>query len=188
MHTTPPSLLERLRLPNPAEAWDRFVGLYTPSLYTWARQTGLQETDADDLVQDVLTTLVLELPRFQYDARKSFRAWLKTITLNRWRDQRRRQSARPRSANGAALQELAAPDEASGFAETEYQQQLVARAIQLMQQDFEPNTWKACWELVVNGRPAGEVAAQLGIREGTVYSAKCRVLRRLRQELDGMLE
>jgi RNA polymerase sigma-70 factor (ECF subfamily) len=41
---------------------------------------------------------------------------------------------------------------------------------------------------MVAGRPAAEVAAELGIRIDSVYAAKSRVLRRLRQELDGLLE
>ena len=60
MTTTPVSLLERLRLPDQPDAWPRFVGIYTPLLYFWARRLGLQNTDADDLVQDVFTTLIHE--------------------------------------------------------------------------------------------------------------------------------
>ena len=43
---TPASLLERLRRPADPEAWARFVALYTPLLYRWARRAGLQEADA----------------------------------------------------------------------------------------------------------------------------------------------
>jgi RNA polymerase sigma-70 factor (ECF subfamily) len=57
-----------------------------------------------------------------------------------------------------------------------------------MESDFEPKTWKACWDLVVEGLPAVQVASQLGIAIGTVYAAKCRVLARLREELAGLLE
>jgi RNA polymerase sigma-70 factor (ECF subfamily) len=57
-----------------------------------------------------------------------------------------------------------------------------------MQTDFEPATWKACWENVVCDRPAGEVAAELGITVNAVYLAKSRVLHQLRRDLDGLLE
>jgi RNA polymerase sigma-70 factor (ECF subfamily) len=57
-----------------------------------------------------------------------------------------------------------------------------------MQAEFSAATWKACWECVVEGRPAAEVAAELGISENAVYLARCRVLRRLRRELDGLLD
>src|SRR5438876_4447688 len=90
MHSTPVSLLERLRRPAEPEAWGRFVHLYTPLLYYWSRRAGLQPSDAADLVQDVLTTLVQKLPEFRYDEHKSFRAWLRTVTLNKWRDRRKR--------------------------------------------------------------------------------------------------
>ena len=57
-----------------------------------------------------------------------------------------------------------------------------------MQEEFQPTTWKACWEFVVNGRPAAEVAAELGISENAVFIAKCRVIQKLRLELDGLLD
>ncbi len=57
-----------------------------------------------------------------------------------------------------------------------------------MRTDFLPATWQAFWECVVNGRPAAEVGAELGLSAGAVRVAKCRVLARLRQELDGLLE
>ena len=92
---TPASLLERLRRPTDEAAWDRFVRLYTPLIYTWARRAGLQSADAADLVKEVLTTLVRTLPEFTYQKQQSFRAWLRTVTLNKWRDRCRRLAARP---------------------------------------------------------------------------------------------
>jgi RNA polymerase sigma-70 factor (ECF subfamily) len=41
---------------------------------------------------------------------------------------------------------------------------------------------------VVNGRPAAEVAKDLGVSLAAVYIARSRVLRRLREELRGMIE
>jgi RNA polymerase sigma-70 factor (ECF subfamily) len=57
-----------------------------------------------------------------------------------------------------------------------------------MEGEFQPTTWKAFWQAVPLGRPAAEVAAELGISENAVYLAKGRVLRRLRQELNGLLD
>src|SRR5438105_1833156 len=95
MTTTPVSLLERLKQPVDQEAWTRFVDLYSPLIYSWARQVGLRESDAADLVQDVFTLLVQRMPEFAYDPKGSFRAWLKTVTLNKWRENQRRKAARP---------------------------------------------------------------------------------------------
>ena len=59
---------------------------------------------------------------------------------------------------------------------------LVRRALELMKADF-PDSWQACWEVVVENRSPAEVAAQLGISVGAVNAAKFRVLTRLREEL-----
>ena len=187
MNTTSASLLERLRQPGEQDAWGRFVQLYTPLLYCWAHRLGLAEADAADLVQDVFAVLVQKLPEFRYDPGKGFRNWLRTVLLNKWRDQVRRRAPAAVGAPPAALDELPAPDE-EAFGEAEYRRHLVNRAARLMQAEFAPRTWKACWEHVVAGRPAAEVAAELGISVGSVYVAKSRVLCRLRQELDGLLE
>jgi RNA polymerase sigma-70 factor (ECF subfamily) len=187
MHTTPASLLDRLHQSAEQADWERFVKLYTPLLCHWAHRLGLVGTDADDLVQDVFTLLVQTLPEFRYDPNKRFRGWLWTVTLNKWRERRRRQPCNV-SASGSHLDGLASPDETAALDETEYQQFLVGRALQIMQAEFQPATWKAFWETVSLGRAAAEVAAELGISENAVYLAKGRVLRRLRQELRGLLD
>ena len=42
------------------------------------------------LVQDVLVVLVKKLPEFQYQPGKSFRGWMRTILINKWRDRPQR--------------------------------------------------------------------------------------------------
>lgn len=189
VHTTPVSLLIRLKEPEPEVAWRKFVELYTPLLFYWARRVGVHPPDDDDLVQDVFAVLVRKLPEFNYDAGKSFRGWLRTVVHNQWCDRQRRKLA----AGGIAFadeDELAAlPDPSADeeFWEHEHRQRLVARALEVMQSEFEETTWRACWECVVAGRNAAEVAEELGISRNAVYVAKCRVLRHLRQELEGMI-
>jgi RNA polymerase sigma-70 factor (ECF subfamily) len=185
MHTTSVSLLERLHRPDP-EAWDRFVNLYTPLLYYWARRLGLQQPDASDLVQEVFLLLVRKLPEFTYDRNKRFRSWLRTVLQNKWREQLRRRV--PPTGGHAGLSGIAGPGDTGQIDEAELQQQLLVRALQLMQAEFQASTWKACWEMVVKGRPADEVAAELGMTVNAVYLAKGRVLRRLRRELGGLLD
>jgi RNA polymerase sigma-70 factor (ECF subfamily) len=188
MDTTSASLLERLRQPGQADAWERFVELYTPLLLYWARKCGLQPQDAADLVQDVFATLVQKLPEFTYDRRRTFRGWLRTIALNKWRDRRRLRGLPLTGAGEGALAEVPGPDGLDVFWEDEHRRHLARRAVQIMRAEFSATTWKACWECVVEGRPAAAVAAELGISENAVYLARCRVLRRLRRELDGLLD
>jgi RNA polymerase sigma-70 factor (ECF subfamily) len=183
---TPATLLERLRGSADPEAWERFVALYAPLIYSWARRAGLQDADACDLVQEVLVTLVRALPTFTYDRHKSFRRWLRSVTLNKWRDRRRR-AGLPLVGEVVPLDEVPGP-EGEAFWEEEYRQRLAHRALEVMRTDFQPTTWRAFWEHAVGGRPAPEVAAELGLTPGAVYAAKLRVLERLRRELTDMLE
>ncbi len=187
MHTTPPSLLEQLKQPQTdPRAWKQFVLLYTPLFYGWTRRLGLQESDAADLIQDVFTTVYQRLPTFVYDRDRSFRAWLRTLLMNRWRTlQRKRTEA---AGEDARLVELATADPVAELTEAEYQQALVRRALELMQSDFQTSTWRACWDTVVEGKTPAEAAADLGLTMKAVYLARARVLARLRQELQGLLE
>jgi RNA polymerase sigma-70 factor (ECF subfamily) len=185
---TSSTLLERLRRPGQQEAWARFVQLYTPLLFYWACRAGLQQADAADLVQDVFTVLVEKLPEFDYDRQKSFRGWLRTILLNRWRNRRRQHSAQPLQSDDVPPAEGAGPDDMADLEEADYRRQLVGRALELIRADFQPATWKAFWECQVAGRPAAEVAAELNMKPGAVRAARFRVLCRLRQEVDGLLE
>jgi RNA polymerase sigma-70 factor (ECF subfamily) len=189
MDTTATTLLERLRHPQADAAWSRFVALYTPLLYDYALRRGVPPSDASDLLQDVFVVVVEKMPEFTHDAKRSFRRWLHTVLLNKWRDRQRRAVHQPQAMDAAHLPEPAANDDpAEMLGEAEYQQQVVARALQLMQDEFEPKTWQACWQSAVCGRPAAEVAAELGISVNAVYLATSRVLRRLRQELAGLLD
>jgi RNA polymerase sigma-70 factor, ECF subfamily len=187
MNTTPVSLLEQLRNPTDQQAWERFAKLYTPLLFFWARRLGMQDHDAADLVQDVFAVLVRKLPAFRYDEHKSFRGWLHTVMVNKWRDRRKRHHL-PLEPGNQNLEEQPTTDTHAIFEEAEYRQRLVSRALELLQPDFQPVTWKAFWEYGVAGRPAPAVAAELGIRVGAVYSAKFRVLARLRKELQGLTD
>lgn len=187
MHQTPISLLERLRSPGDQDAWVRFVRLYTPLLYQWARRLRLDADDAADLVQDVFTVLVAKMPRFIYDPNRRFRGWLWTVAVNKLRERRRREPASiPTDIAGVDLPD--GSDPAAEFTEAEYRRYVTDRALRLLQSDFDPTTWRAFWEHVPNGRTAPDVAAELGVSVGAVYAAKTRVLARLRAELRGLLD
>jgi RNA polymerase sigma-70 factor (ECF subfamily) len=184
MQTTSASLLRRLRLPDQPEAWAQFVRLYSPMLYTWARHLGLQHADVADLVQDVFTTLVQKLPTFSYDNHKRFRGWLWTVTRNKWREKHRRR-ALPLD-HDQPLEALATAD-GDSLEEAEFRRHLLARLVPAMQDRFHPATWQAFQEHVVEGKPAAQVAAELGLSVAAVYKAKLRVLNRLHQELADLI-
>lgn len=187
MLTTSPTLLNRLRQPSQPEAWARFVHLYTPLLLCWARRQEFQEADAQDLVQEVLVKLVRELPTYQRGEKESFRGWLFRVTVNQCRDFRRRKATRalPTAAGLSAVSDDAAVSE---LEETEYRRLLVRRGLEVIRPDFSEATWTAFTKVMVEGRSPADVAVELSISVNAVFLARHRVLTRLRQELDGLLE
>jgi RNA polymerase sigma factor (sigma-70 family) len=186
MDSTPLSLLKQLRGPARPEAWARLVHLYAPLIDRWAVRLGVQDADRADLVQEVLLALFRALPGFSYERGRSFRAWLHTIAVNKWRDFRRKRVP-GQFADGDGF-DAAGGEPQAEFAEAEYRSFVAGRALRLIQAEFQPATWRAFWGTVVEDRPADEVARQLGLTPNAVYLARGRVLRRLRIALEGLLE
>ncbi len=185
MHSTPPSLLERLRRPNPGPAWQTFVELYTPLLCEWTKRWGLQEADSADLVQDVVLLLYRKLPEFRYEANGSFRGWLRTVLLNKWREGLRRPNP---VFGGEELECLAQPDDESEREELQYRQQLLRVLLTKIQPEFSTSIWRAFQGYVLDGESVGAVAERCQLSVATVYAAKSKVLSRVRQELAGLLD
>jgi RNA polymerase sigma-70 factor (ECF subfamily) len=177
-------LLDRLRRDGARQDWERFVDLYRPLLEFWARRL-LPADEPDDLVQDVLVLVMQKLTSFCGEADRKFLAWLRKLLLNRWRDLCRRAAVRRCVQDSAALDAVTGEDRLAQVDAAEDRNFLIDRALQIMRSDFAPTTWRACWESVAVGRPAAEVAAELGVRVDVVYAASHRVIRRLRCELSG---
>jgi RNA polymerase sigma-70 factor (ECF subfamily) len=188
MQETSVSLLERLRQPANPRDWDRLVELYTPLLLTWARRAGLQDADAADLTQEVFAHLHRKLPGFEYDPSRSFRSWLRTVTLNLWRARQRKSSARMETAALDNVPEPELADPAADYWEADFNRHLARRALEIMKEEFQPSTWMAFWKVVVDGNKPEDVAKELGISPGAVYAARHRVKTRLKEELAGLMD
>src|SRR5690348_15230258 len=107
MHTTPISLLDRLRRRPDARSWQELVAIYQPWLRDWLRAHFLQDADVDDVVQEVLTVLVEEMSLFEHNGRRgAFRTWLRGIVVNRLREFQRR-TVRAKADNHDLLDQLA---------------------------------------------------------------------------------
>ena len=190
------TLLTRIRDDRDAEAWREFVQLYGPVVYRFARNRGLQDADAADLMQDVLRSVARNANRMEYDpARGTFRGWLYTVTRNKIYNFLSAQRNRPRGTGDTDAHERldATPAREDGRGpdaewEKEYQRGLSSRAMEKVREEFQPATWEAFWQTAVEGKAAAEVGAGLRMSPGAVYVAKSRVLSRLRNEVKRLIE
>jgi RNA polymerase sigma-70 factor (ECF subfamily) len=187
------SLLERLTGTPTDDDWRRLLDLYQPLLRAWMARAGVPVCDTDDLVQEVLLVVFREVGGFERRGEGAFRAWLRTILVHRMRDFFRAQKYRPTATGDSdflrQLGELESPDSAlSQLWDREHDEYVAASLLRRVQGDFAPATWQAFRRHVLEGEPAAQVAAELNLSLNSVLLAKSRVLKRLRQELAGLVE
>jgi RNA polymerase sigma-70 factor (ECF subfamily) len=191
MNTTSESLLFRLQHSPDGDvdqnAWEKFVQLYTPLMFYWARKVGLQQSDAADLVQDVLGIVFRRLSDFQYEASGSFRGWLRTVTLNKFREKKRKRVTEVNIASNSVLEQISSLQRAESTWDLDYGRMLLLQTMALMEQDFQPATWKALRAVMAEGKTVDQAAEANGVSVWTIYSAKARMMKRLREELKGLL-
>jgi RNA polymerase sigma factor (sigma-70 family) len=191
---TQPSLLVRLRDRGDDRAWSEFVELYTPLIQRLARQKGLQEADAADLVQEVFGAVARWIDRYDPDPSKgSFRGWLSRIARNLILDALAARRRHPQGIGDTSVRRLlnaqpAPSPEDTALFEAEYRRRAFAWAAERVRGEVSEMAWRVFWMAGVEGNNAKAVALALGTTIGTVYHYKSQVMARLRrkvQELDG---
>jgi RNA polymerase sigma-70 factor (ECF subfamily) len=193
MTATSASLLARVRDADSA-AWGRLVELYTPLIRGWLTRVGVKPGDGEDLVQDVLAVVVRRFPEFQHNQRTgAFRAWLRAIAVNCARDFWRANRIRPAAVGGTDFGGYLAQleDSTHPLAEAwdrEHDVHVTRHLLNMLRSEFEPKTWDMFRRFVLDQVPATDVANELGVTANAVFIAKSRVLSRLRQEADGLID
>jgi RNA polymerase sigma-70 factor, ECF subfamily len=192
--TTSLSLLERARSDPESDEWRRLTAIYSPLLRDWLRRYSVQESDADDLIQEVLLTIARELPAFEHSGNPgAFRTWLKTILVYRLLNYWRSRNAHPVESGGSRvmdqIHELADPASGlSGLWDAEHDRHVLSKLLQQVRPRFQPQTWDAFHRVMFDGESPDAVAAALGLAVHSVYVAKSRVLQALRQEAAGLVD
>jgi RNA polymerase sigma-70 factor (ECF subfamily) len=179
------SLLVRLRDARDEDAWTQFVELYAPVVYGYARKHRLQDADAADLCQDVLRAVAGAIGRLEFDpGRGRFRNWLFTLVRRKLWNWHAAQANRTRGSGDTAthrlLAQCPAPSDDEATWEAECQQQLFTWACAQVRPKVADAAWEAFWRTAVEGQPGKKVAADLGLHITAVYTARSRILARLK--------
>ncbi|MEM9587092.1 MAG: sigma-70 family RNA polymerase sigma factor [Planctomycetota bacterium] len=189
-NTTRRSLLVRLRDSRDDQAWADFISLYEPVIYRVAKSRGSQDADCREIVQEVLLSVSKSISEFNPDSTGSFRGWLTQITRNATIDHFRRQSLREqatgdsnvvRRMDATAESNRDIPTQLIAAFDAELRRQLFRQAAAEIRKRTSEQNWIAFWRTCVENHSVSEVAGQLGITEGAVYVAKCRILKRIRE-------
>ncbi len=191
------SLLTRLRDWQDQEGWREFFDSYWRLIYNFARKSGLNDADAQEVVQSTFIYLSRRMPNFHYDrARGSFRSWLCVVTRSRISVYRRGEKA-----DEKVNREPLPGDEKEDMALVEEIPDLAADALdRIWQQEWEQNLLKSAFRRVrskvtsqqllifrtasTGELSAGQVGKKLGVSLAQVYLARHRVGRLLKAEVE----
>lgn len=181
------SLLASLNDRASEEAWTEFAGIYRPLIVRVAVARGLQVADAEDLAQEVLATVARAIETFKSRGEGSFRGWLFQITKNLVVNHLTRGGG-PLGSGDSSVQQMLMqqPDprnETATLFRLELRRVRFERAALRLKCHFSEETWLSFWLTAVDGRSIAETAQRLGKSEGAVRVARCRVLSRLRVEV-----
>lgn len=191
---TSTTLLQRVKAREP-EAWTRLVNLYGPIIYQRCRKAGLQSVDADDTVQEVFRTVSRKIAQFRRDRPgDSFRGWLTAITRSKVSDHFRKQEKRPKAQGGTTAKRRWSQVQEEGTDSSILEVplgedgSLQRRALELVRARVSEQTWQACWRLTADDQAVAEVAEELGMSPRSIYDAKYRVMRMVREEFADLIE
>lgn len=188
MNSTSHSLLNRLKEPrgDNEASWNRFIELYTPLLHHWATRLSVPFDERHDLVQNTLVKLLVSISSYHRDRPGNFRGWLLAVLRNTWIDSQRRRH--PIVAGDPETLALQGPDPLELSIDREYRQYVLSRIQALVLVDFPETTQLAFRRYVLENRPAVEVAEELGLTVNAVYLIRTRIVRRIREELAGLID
>src|SRR5580693_894801 len=155
MMTTPStraSLLLRLRDSQDHEAWLEFLALYEPVAYRLLRRHGLQDADAQEVMQELFLAVSRSIDRWDpAKERGSFRGWLRRVARNlviNWLKQREQCVIATGGSDLQAMLDMLPAD--SGPETVEFDQELrralFQRAAEQVRVEVQPATWQAFWE------------------------------------------
>jgi RNA polymerase sigma-70 factor (ECF subfamily) len=125
---------------------------------------------------------------FHYDPCRSFRAYVKTLAQFTWRDMldSRRHASTNGSRDAAVLERLEnveARDDLDTSLIRAYRQHLLNEASARVRLRVEPRTWEAFRLTALEGASGAEAAVRTGMGVATVFKAKSKVQRMLREEV-----
>lgn len=181
------SLLLRVRNPGNQEAWSEFVAIYAPVIERMALRRGLQPADAEDLVQQVMVSISKAVERRPHDPeRAKFRTWLRRVAENAILNALTRRKPDVGSGRTDFVELLAqhsAPAGDSALLRRECEEQVFRWAADEIRPEFATETWDAFWSTAVVGEDCETVAARLRKNVGSIYAARSRVMKRLRDQV-----
>ena len=187
--STRSSVIRAVADPENEAAWQRLFDLYAGFVFSIARSKGLNDADADDIVQTVFADLARNLPTFEYDRAKGrFRSYLSGLV--HWRvNDRLRSGKRDAELKSAFWDEAksASTAEDEDFEEREWQQAALEEALRRIKPEVRPEHYAAFVASAVEGQDTDVVTKLYGISRDSLYQIRKRLTVKLREKMPEVL-
>ena len=171
-------------------AWQRFFDFYAGFVFSIARSKGLNEADADDIVQVVFSDLARNLPTFKYDRAKGrFRSYL--AGLVHWRVMDRLKAGKRDMELMASFEEEAKATSSAGdktFEEREWQAAALEEALRRIKPEVNPEHYAAFVASAIEGQDTAAVTRLYGISSDNLYQIRKRLTAKLRETVEQVLK
>jgi len=190
------SLLSRLKNWDDDESWREFFQIYRGLILSTARKAGLNEQEAEEVMQETLISVAKTIKDFKYDRKRcAFKNWLGHLARKRIVDRYRKRSREPQLAEADANDTGTSPIERAAdpasldldvIWDQQWQQQLLDAALDRVKQQVNPEQYQIFDFYVLRKMPVKKVTAALGVSISQVYLAKHRVSGLLRKEVKAL--
>jgi RNA polymerase sigma factor (sigma-70 family) len=170
-----------------ASAWEALIGRYQRLIYAIPRRAGLDREQAADVCQRTFAILVEKLDQIEQPARIS--AWLATAAKREtWRISRREQfaGATRYQISDSQFVEDSSTDMRLPDDELLRQEEQLAVRLAVAQLDERCRQLLTLLFYRLDTPPYAEIAAALGMNEGSIGPTRARCLQKLRQILDSI--
>lgn len=187
MDETRLSLLIRVRDSGDQASWQEFYQLYHPLLLRFVKARGISnDNDADDIVQELLISLVRRLRDLDFDKQRGkFRTYLWQSAHNGiidWiRKNRRHQNLQSLDCDSRVeeLKQQSQEDPGQEFVD-DLRRQILATALPRLRAEVKPEVWDRFDLHYLQGLSAKSVGERLGCSEGAVFTSVHRLRERLK--------
>lgn len=186
------SLLSRLRNCDDHAGWNEFFDTYWRIIYCTALKAGLNDAEAQDVVQETVISVMKSMPDFHYDPQRgTFRAWLLRLTGWRIVDQIRKRGRFPErkdQASSVDSTEIESIVDPNGFDleanwNSEWEQNLLDAAIERVKRKVDSKQYQLFDLHVVKRWPILKVCRLLKVNPGRVYLTKHRIGKLIKDEV-----
>lgn len=194
------SLLDRLKNWEDQTSWREFFDTYWKFIYSMAIRSGLSDQEAEDVVQETVTSLAKKMPEFEYDPQRcSFKGWLMHVTRLRIADELRRRQPHANQASFSdrdsrqtpTVERVADPSANAAFEdawEEEWERNLVDAAMERVKLRVKPDHYQIFYLSAVKGLATSEVARSLQVNPARVYLIRYRLAKEVKREIERIRE